>query len=261
VDVSALSGLDEHDELGELAALYALGALTGPERHAFEAHLGSCTTCLAELRSFTTVVDRLAFAAPVVSPRPAVREHTLASLRPRDRALPTLHDKRTLNRGARWAWLAAAAMLVISVGLTVYSASLRERIRLLERQVADALRSTEAARVRLAVLTAPDLTDVALAGQAPAQRASGRALWSRSRGVVFAASSLPALPPGRTYQLWYLTSGAPVSAGVFEPEPDGRAIAFFPTPELTAAPSGFAVSLEPEGGVPAPTGAIYLAGH
>jgi len=48
---------------------------------------------------------------------------------------------------------------------------------------------------------------------------------------------------------------------VFEPERDGRAIAFFPTPELTTPPSGFAVSLEPEGGVPAPTGAIYLAGH
>lgn len=258
VDVSALSS---HDELGELAALYALGALTGVERQAFEAHLGSCSTCLAELRSFTTVVDRLAFAAPAASPPAALRHRTLASLQQTDRTRPTLPDKGTQNGSARWAWLAAAAMLVISVGLTVYSASLRERIRLLERQVADALRSTEAARVRLAVLTAPDLTDVALTGQAPAQRASGRALWSRSRGVVFAASSLPPLPANRTYQLWYLTSGPPVSAGVFEPERDGRAIAFFPTPELITAPSGFAVSLEPEGGVPAPTGAIYLAGH
>jgi anti-sigma-K factor RskA len=258
VGVSALS---DHDELGELAALYALGALRGPERRAFEAHLVSCTTCMTELRSFSTVVDRLGFAARSASPPAALRDRTLASLPLGDRALPTLHDKSTLNRGARWAWFAAAAMLVISVGLGVYSASLRERIRLLERQVADALRTTEAARVRLAVLTAPDLTDVALAGQAPAQRASGRALWSRSRGVVFAASSLPPLPAGRTYQLWYLTSGSPVSAGVFEPERDGRAIAFFPAPELTTAPSGFAVSLEPEGGVAAPTGAIYLAGQ
>jgi len=252
---------DVHDELAGLAALYALGALTGAERQTFEAHLVSCTTCLTELHAFRTVVDRLAFAAAAVNPPRALRDRTLASLPQSDQRAPTLHDKTRLNRGARWAWFAAAAMLAISVGLSVYSASLRERIRVLDRQVADALRSTEAARIRLAVLTAPDLTDVALAGQAPAQRASGRALWSRSRGVVFAASSLPALPPGRTYQLWCLTSGAPVSAGVFEPERDGRAIAFFPTPELTAAPSGFAVSLEPEGGVPAPTGAIYLAGH
>src|ERR1051325_5909774 len=118
-------------------------------------------------------------------------------------------------------------MLIVSVGLAVYAVSLRERVRALEAQVADALRTSETARLRLAVLAAPDLTDIMLAGQAPAPRASGRALWSRSRGLVFAAAALPPLPAGRTYQLWYLTPAAPVSAGTFEPDPDGRAIGFF----------------------------------
>jgi anti-sigma-K factor RskA len=243
--------MSSHDELGESAALYALGALTGVDRQAFEAHLKSCAICAEDVRTFTAVADRLAYAAPAADPPPRLRQRVLASLSTRTAAASA----------GTWGWLAAAAMLVISVGLVIYTTSLRERIRALEQQVADALRSTEAARVRLAVLTAPDLTDVALTGQSPAPRASGRALWSRSRGLVFAASSLPPLPAGRTYQLWYLTSGPPVSAGVFEPEADGRAIGFFQTPDLGAPPSGFAVSLEPDGGVPAPTGAIYLAGQ
>jgi anti-sigma-K factor RskA len=243
--------MSSHDELGESAALYALGALTDADRRAFEAHLNSCAICTEDVRAFAAVVDRLAYAAPVAVPPSRLRERVLASVSARPSA----------KAPASWGWLAAAAMLLISVGLGIYTATLRERIRGLEQQVADARRSTEAARVRLAVLTAPDLTDVALTGQPPAPRAAGRARWSRSRGLVFAASSLPPLPAGRTYQLWYLTSGAPVSAGVFEPEEDGRAIGFFPTPQLIAAPSGFAVSLEPDGGVPAPTGAIYLAGQ
>ena len=36
--------------------------------------------------------------------------------------------------------------------------------------------------------------------------------------------------------------------------------AAFDTPAGTPEPTGLAVSIEPDGGVPAPTGAIYLAG-
>jgi hypothetical protein len=47
-------------------------------------------------------------------------------------------------------------------------------------------------------LTADDLVPVDLAGQPAAPRALARAFWSRSRGLVFAGSKLPPLPPGRT---------------------------------------------------------------
>ena len=47
-----------------------------------------------------------------------------------------------------------------------------------ERQLASATRDAERAQVRLAVLTAPDMKQVELAGQAPAPRAAGRAFLS-----------------------------------------------------------------------------------
>jgi hypothetical protein len=172
-------------------------------------------------------------------------------------------------------WVSAAALLVAAVMLTGYAASLRQRVGDLEAalrltigrldrvelQVATSQRVVEGTQMRMAVLTAPDLTEVALKGQGPSPGAAGRALWSRGRGLVFDASALPQLPAGRTYQLWYLTASAPVSAGLLKPDSGGRATAEFSTPSaLASQPVGFAVSLEPEGGVPAPTGAIYLAG-
>jgi hypothetical protein len=105
------------------------------------------------------------------------------------------------------------------------------------------------------------LKQVNLAGQKVAPRAAGRAFWSRSTGLVFAATDLPALPIGRTYQLWYLQprSSPPISAGLVKPDASGRVASAFDA-QPTAPPSGLALSIEPEGGVPSPTGDLHLVG-
>ena len=78
--------------------------------------------------------------------------------------------------------------------------------------------------------------------------------------MVFTATDLPPLPPGRVYQVWVVTAEAPVSAGLLAREPAGRATAVFRTPSDIGTPVAAAVTLEPEGGVPAPTGDRYLIG-
>jgi anti-sigma-K factor RskA len=113
----------------------------------------------------------------------------------------------------------------------------------------------------MAVLTAPDLTQVDLQGQQPvAPQASGRAFYSRTRGLVFTASDLPPLRTGRTYQLWLVTAQAPVSAGLFDIDNGGRVTQTFSTAPDVARPVAIAVTEEPAGGVPAPTGDKYLVG-
>jgi anti-sigma-K factor RskA len=112
-----------------------------------------------------------------------------------------------------------------------------------------------------AVLAAPDLARIDLAGQPTAPTASARAFWSRSRGLVFTASNLPVAPAGRVYQLWVLSAQpAPTSAGLLKPDASGRVTATFNTPADLPQPVAMAVTLEPEGGVPAPTGDKYLVG-
>ena len=71
---------------------------------------------------------------------------------------------------------------------------------------------------------------------------------------------LPPPPPGQSYQLWVIAGGAPVSAGVFDLDPDGRARYATRSEPPLDGPVTIAVTLEPEGGRPQPTGPMVLAG-
>jgi anti-sigma-K factor RskA len=262
----------DHDLFAELAAGYALSAVSAEERAAFEAHLAGCERCQAEMRSLAPVVGALAQAVPQHDPPAALRARVL-----REATGVVVHDKPvpSLSPPPPMAgWLAAAAAALVAVGLGWHAMTLRSRVAALEarleeanarvvgseRQVADATRGLNEARVALAVLASPDLARVDLAGQQAAPAARGRAFWSRSTGLVFTASNLPQAPAGRTYQLWVVTAEAPISAGLLEPDAAGRVTAVVMTDPAIAPPVAMAVTLEPAGGVPAPTGDKYLVG-
>jgi len=264
-----------HDEQRELAALYALGALTPAERRAFEAHLAGCAECTAEVKSLSAVTSALAQAVPQQDPPASLRARILGQVGGADpRAQPAPAGRRPLAT-AYLPWLATAAMVVLAIGLGVYAATLRSRVETLEfrlraamqqadaseRQIAELRRVAVETVSQMAVLASPDLQRIDLAGQPVAPQASGRAFWSRSRGLVFTASSLPPLPPGKAYQLWILTPNpAPISAGVFKPDSAGGVVAVYRPLADLVKPSAVAVTIEPENGVPAPTGDRYLVG-
>src|SRR5438270_14072527 len=69
-----------HDELKELAAAYVLDALDRDERRAFEIHLAGCAECAADVRSLRRVTDGLAWAAPLRTPSPEVRDRVLTAV-------------------------------------------------------------------------------------------------------------------------------------------------------------------------------------
>ena len=261
---------DAHRVLFESAALYAADALPEDERRAFEAHLQTCVECQSELRSFDGTVAALSLDVPQVDPPPALRERVLGQHRVKGGVAPLPTKVRRWNAG----WLAAAALLVVALGAVRYSTMLRHEVDGLERQLREtiarldesdrrldaATRAVSGAQLRMAVLIAPDLARIDLAGQAVAPRAAGRAFWSRTRGLVLTASALPPLPAGRTYQVWVVTANRPISAGVVRPDDTGAGTTFFATPPDIPAPVAMAVTIEPDGGVPAPTGDRYLAG-
>jgi anti-sigma factor RsiW len=72
-----------HREHADQAALYVLGALTGADTSAFEAHLLVCAECTAEVRAFAAVVEALASAILEATPEPTVRSALLERLRGR----------------------------------------------------------------------------------------------------------------------------------------------------------------------------------
>jgi len=80
-----------------------------------------------------------------------------------------------------------------------------------------------------------------------------------TRRGFFYANNLPELPAGKTYQLWVITD-KPRSVGVFAIDRGRKGrMMMRDIPAITNIKQ-FAVSLEPAGGRPQPSGSIYLAG-
>ena len=234
----------------ELAAPYALGALSPDEQTDFEAHLATCATCRADLQALRDVTGLLAHAAPDAIPPRELRDRVLREAR-------TLRPLGT-GRAAAVPWLAAAACLILALGLGY--GYLRERAA--RDQASHALaatRDTLAGQDSLvATLLSPDVGSAALAGAG--RPPSARLFWSPSRHrVVMAVYDLPPAPAGRTYQLWAIAQGKPVSLGIFNTAPDGRLIAAMVVPANISFELG-AVTEEPAGGSSQPTQQPFLVG-
>jgi len=128
------------------------------------------------------------------------------------------------------------------------------------QQIARANDVAAKAQVTSDVLAASDLIRFNLVGGPETARFSGQLLWSRSRGVVFSASRMPAPAAGSLYQIWLRTATQPVSLGTFAPDASGRAtVALDAAPAVPRPVTGVVVTLEPGPGQPAPSGPVVLA--
>lgn len=241
------------------------------------------------------VLDALGRAVPQVAPPPGLRAKVLAaavrepvepaeapgvSPAPPTPAAPVPFPARPAAPAigsapapaSRWPWLVAAASMAIAVGTSLGWISARGEVARLQSTIAELRASaaeflnvraefdrerTDRERV-IAILSAGDVHSASLGSVAPAGAARGHVYVSASRGLFFAAEALPPLPAGRTYQLWTIVAGQPVSHGIFAPEGDGRAQVLAQAPP--GAVQAIAVTIEPEGGVPAPTGDKVLLG-
>ncbi|MBX3235127.1 MAG: anti-sigma factor [Nitrospiraceae bacterium] len=110
-------------------------------------------------------------------------------------------------------------------------------------------------------LKSPASKVVSLAGSDMAKEAGAFLLFDPvTKRAWLYAFNLPALPSGKVYQLWAIDD-KPVSAGIFglDSGQKGRLL-IKSLPDFTRMKK-FAVSVEPDGGRPQPTGAIYLIGQ
>lgn len=245
----------------ELVAQAALGTLLGEEgveyARLLEEGCSECERLLPELRLASTA---LAASAPARTPRPGLRAEILAAIG------PSRAPARPASPLLPWALAAAAAVLFVVVLLD--DARLRREREGLRAQNADLAGRVESSRTELSrrdlrarVMESDDVRMLFLGGQGPQPNARGRVFWSEGakRGVLV-AGNLEALPPDRQYQLWVFVDGKPVDAGVFDVDRAGRAL--FESKDLAAVRSAenFAVTVEPRGGVPQPTGPIVLVG-
>ena len=203
-------------EVHTLTGAYVCDAIGPEERAAFEAHLRECEACeteVAELREVTAILGIAAAEQPpatlkqLVDARirvtrqqpPVVSAQTPETPAPTpDVAQPQGPKRRSASRWAGWALAAALAGVV--AGLSVHAASQQRQITSISAQ-ASAMQQ---------LLSAPDATTVHASASSGGQ---GVVVYSRSRGeAAVVLTGLPALPSGRTYQLWLMDAGGAATA-------------------------------------------------
>jgi anti-sigma-K factor RskA len=255
-----------HDErFEELAALEALGLPLGEEAGAFVRHREEgCATCEQLLVEFPVAASALAAGVPARRPRPEVRERILESLPGARRSVVAM--PRLSSSTAAW-WLAAAAALLFVLAvfddarLRQQREDLRSRTSQLSAELATARQDVARRDLRVRVLESDDVKVLFLGGKDPQPSARGKVFWSeKAKPGRLLAGNLALLPRDKQYELWVFAEGKPVAAGVFDVDASGRALFESTSLPGVSAAQNFAVTIEPRGGVPQPTGPIVLVG-
>jgi hypothetical protein len=286
-----------HEEAFAALDAAALDALDPDELEAVLAHASDCESCSEELETLRGIVSQLGMATPreTATPREA-RERIKARLVARaaadaeargitaemrspdagrratdDRTLPARMISILAWRRTEWIAAAASVLLIIGVGVLATVArdrqNLRETLATTSTRERQARRSTDSLRSLLmsrdsliAGITGGDVAVVRLTSSA-SREPTAMMFWDRTKNAwTFVAHNVPMPPAGRVYQLWLVTPRTKISAGTFMPakgEVMMRSTLALSRDSLRAV----AVTDEPAGGMPQPTGQMTMQGN
>jgi anti-sigma-K factor RskA len=249
-----------HDEWLERAEIYALGALDREDLTLFEAHLvAGCALCETHLRESREALIQLPRSLAPLEPPPRVKTVLLKRIAP--------ETKRAIaeRTASPWLWWSlagglAAAALLIAVSWNLIAS--RNQVRELQGRLAALQSQVNEREEVIRFLSDPQVRIVNLAALPASPGASGQLLWNpRSSAGLLLVTGLPPTTADKAYELWGIAGAEPVPAGVFTVNQGG--VTLFRLPALPQAKNfdKFAVTLEPAGGVPQPTGPMHLLGN
>ncbi|MGH9868463.1 MAG: anti-sigma factor [Candidatus Polarisedimenticolia bacterium] len=252
------------EQVQDLLPLHALGQLEPAEARDVRGHLDSgCPRCASEAAAFQETLAALPLALESAEPSPMAKARLMARVRKEAPAGRPASPWR-----ARAGWIAAAAAVLIAlVNAAAMSGSYREASESLRAQIRS--QSLELARLKeqvqrtqdtIQMVSSPGAKVIDLAGQEDVTAAARVFYDSRRGNWKLYADNLPPAGAGKTYQLWVVTAQAKISAGVFDTAAAAEASGTVTVPESAGAVVALAVTPEPEGGSPQPTGAILLVG-
>lgn len=217
----------EHETARELTAAYALDALEERDAQALEAHLESCAACRDELDGFREAAGALALVTDAPAPPERLRARVLERAREERLNVVPLRPRRNRLVVAGFATAAAAALAAVAVGAYAFTLS----------------RSLDRERTAAEILADPAARSI------PIEGGRGR-LVVGSDGRAALVTDLEPAPAGRTYEVWIITGQQPKRAGEFEGNDDRDVVR---VDGRVRAGQVVAVTVEPDGGVDAPT--------
>lgn len=260
--------MNGHPTRDEDFDLYALGALEGAEKLAMESHVAFCLGCAQKLADARGRIAILALAAPPATAPAGVKEHLLQQIRAAREgsgAASTEMNPQPARPAVLSRWtpilLPMAAALAIAA-LLLWNANRRldSQLAVLRASMQQEQQQLQSARDIASLITAQDTITVQLTPQPAMPQGTAHVMYNAKMGMMMYDGQIPPAPAAKSYQLWLVpTSGNPISCGVFNPI-SGQADHWMTKLPKGIQPKAFAITLEPSGGMPQPTGPKVLVG-
>ena len=241
------------EQVRELLDAYALGAADAPEAAAIEGHVADCIRCWSSLDEAQRVAASLALSSALQKAPRSLRDRVLAET---ERRRPAA----VVRARTRWLWPAATGVLVAGAATAAAFAvvlqgevnDLRGDRDRLTTDVQDAGAVLDEQRQLMAVLAAPDASQINLEPADAGSDALAVYYWSRTTGNgALLSNNLPPLEEGQVYQVWLLTGDQVYDAGTFETW-NGVGQLSMDTKDVPGRPAGIGVSIEDATGAERP---------
>lgn len=269
--------MNEHPQFVEDIDLLAFGLLEEESCAGLREHLENCAPCRARFEEAQGISTLLSLSTPAAAPPARVRARLLANLdgehaRVGEARAPAVTPlpPRAAPAPARFSireylgWAVAAAVLLLALSVVIpQNRRTQSELAALHAQVASKQDELDRTRAVLDLLRSTDAMRVHLVSStAPWPWPEGKVYFQAKTGLLFVATHLPPLDAGKAYQLWVVPEdGNPASAGIFEPDELGNATLMLHRVPVPVRPRTFAVTIEPEGGAPGPTGPQVMVGE
>lgn len=238
---------EKHNLHKENLAAYALGALDVDEVQALESHLQTCAKCREELSDYQQVGAGLLTAFPPQAPPLTLRKKLAARLPGTQKTrVPRINWPLT-----RWA---AVGAFVLLLGINIFSFLQIQSLQKQQASLTDYLHNNQTA---ITMLAYPSTQSLPVSGEGIA----GSMLVDKQREIaVLFIWNLPKLEAGQTYQAWLINAqNERISGGIFIPEENQPyTTVVIISPKALGNFNSLGVTVEPQGGSPAPTGPRVL---
>lgn len=265
-----MNSSDKHtDDFETLCAGYVLNALSEEERSIFEEMLQNADKSQKRLyQQLKSTANQLAFTVDTKEPIPAVKERLIQQIKSSD---TDAVDRASKSNRFMMAVAASIALLIVAGALIIYTLNLNDTINnqshiIAQQQtkITNLKHKVQQREALLSILSARTVDLVVMNGTKVNTNGYGKIIWDPEKDrALLQVSNLPTDPKNKDYQLWIMKNNKPIPAGVFSINTTDEA-SFFKIeaiPNLTKQnATAFAITLEPEGGVPQPTGKMYLLG-
>lgn len=253
----------------ELCALYFINALDEEELREFKTALsGGDEQFIKTYKEFKMLSQSIPLGVESAEPPSRVLDFIAKRIRlSTDGMKPKLVNRLLPTFSFMHPHIVFSAMVILLMLTAVltyqnyYKSVLLEKKENLLVELKGKLQQDEAL---MQVLAAKNVALVVMNGTEVNTAGFGKILWDQDKSTaILNVANLPPTASDKDYQLWIIKDNKPLSNGVFSISA-GQPGAFFKLTNLVESNSksinAFAVTLEPKGGVPQPTGKMFLLG-